>query len=170
MLWHRKPPECLLELIWRAERLTRVNHLVHISPQPLLVAEGTDRSPALGAKHILLIQRSRHIFQMELDNFLQLLFGIVATALAILGLWLRYTWLKSEYNHFAPWCLQSCSSPTGCVFRHKSSSSILPTHNTALDHRQTTYMLEMTIGQDWLGQHAAGWSVGLPKIHRIADH
>lgn len=58
-----------------------------------------------------------------------------------------------------------------CIRRRRQQSPLLPTCNATPSNttRKTTYLIEMNIAQDWIGAHAAGWSISQPRVHRIAD-
>jgi hypothetical protein len=106
---------------------------------------------------------------MKLDPFLQLVFGLVATVLTLTGLWFKIHVIKSII-HMTHRTTVTDVMVLAC-FRRIRRQPLLPLYTTGTPpaSRRSTYLMEMNITQDWIGQHAAGWSVGLPRMHRVAD-
>lgn len=109
---------------------------------------------------------------MELDAFLQLIFGLVATVLTLTGLWFKIHVIKSTIHTINRTALTDVVI-VACLRRRLRLrlQPLLPLYATGTppSNRRSTYLIEMNITQDWIGQHAAGWSVGQPRLHRVAD-
>jgi hypothetical protein len=107
---------------------------------------------------------------MELDAFLQLFFGLVATILTLTGLWFKFHIIKGTIHTIHRTTATDLSS-VACFRSRIRLQPLLTLYatDTPPANRRSTYLMEMNITQDWIGQHAAGWSVGQPRMHRIAD-
>lgn len=107
---------------------------------------------------------------MQLDALLQLLFGLIATMLTLSGLWFKRQIFRSTRQTLHR--SNRADVPfAACFYRRQRVAPLLPLYaDGALgSRRRSTYPMEMNITQDWIGQHAAGWSVGQPRMHRIAN-
>ena len=71
-----------------------------------------------------------------------------------------------NYHSHEPWLTY-----LACILRRTSARPLLPLYyeGTLLPSRRTSYLMELDISQTWIGQHAASWSFGQPRVHRIAD-
>jgi hypothetical protein len=108
---------------------------------------------------------------MELGALLQLLFGLIATILTLTGLWFKCQIIKSKIHKFRNPTLTN-NQLVGCFRRRfRPIHPLLPLHtiDTPLANRRSTYLMEMNITQDWIGHHAAGWSIGQPRVYRVAE-
>ena len=104
---------------------------------------------------------------MELDASLQLLFGLIATILTLSGLWFKRQAFKSKKRTINN-VIHANDRPAACCYRRARVKPLLPLHTPHSD-RRSMYLMELNLTQDWVGQHAVGWSIGQPRMHRIAD-
>ena len=110
---------------------------------------------------------------MELDALLQLIFGIIATLLMIVGF--RFSLRacrRMTLLHWRPSFTAVGSADHLSGINRRRLEPILPVTNPVQSSlaRRTNYIVELHMVQDWIGQHAAAWSIGRePRVHRVAD-
>jgi hypothetical protein len=107
---------------------------------------------------------------MKFDASLQLSFGIIATILTLSGLCFKLRAFRSIKRQFND-AIHANDRPAACLRRRVRIEPLLPlnVNHISQANRRSMYLMELNLTQNWIGQHAAGWSVGQPRMHRIAD-